>query len=233
MEAIQKKMKYTFYSLLTLLVICIFLKTCVCKTAPVVVVDSHVRDSVFFAKRVDSLQKKILSDSLGFDEERKSDDTDRESILDDKQDVEERAANAIAKITIEKNKWQVAYQNKDTAAANAACREYMAQTEAAYKVLGARYKNSFDSLVANAAERRAIDSSERGLVYQGIRMDGNTIDTMRAWHQTDMKTINDFANRLKKVDKRFGIGASVGITYYGVGFRPYVGIGVHYTLIRF
>jgi hypothetical protein len=33
--------------------------------------------------------------------------------------------------------------------------------------------------------------------------------------------------------KRFGIGPSVGATYYNGSVKPYVGIGIHYSLIKF
>lgn len=224
-------MKYTFYSLLVALCIIIFCKECVCKDKPIVVVDNTKRDTTLYNK-IDSLKAKIESDSLFYETARNQDDSERNDWLDNKDHTEQLLRNQVVGLTFERNKFRTASEAKDTVGAMAACGKFIEQAEQFYTD-GLKYKTAFDSLVANAAERRAIDSSERGLVYQGIRADGLMIDTLKSWHQSDVKTINDFANRLKKADKRWGVGPGVGVTYYNNSFQPSFSINIHYSFIKF
>lgn len=197
----------------------------------VTVVDNHVRDSLLYIQ-IDSLKAKITVDSLTKEAERLVDDSDRNFWLDDKQETEDALKQQVVMLTFERNKFRTASEGRDTASAMQACRDYMTGAQDFY-AKGLKYKTAFDSIVSEGAKRRAIDSSERALNYATIGQDGIFIDTLKAHYNTADSSLKKVSQLYLKANKRFGAGFQIGATYLDGGLKPYVGIGVHYTLIKF
>lgn len=174
-------MKYLIPLLAGALLMWLFLQTC---NEEVAAIDTRAIDSIKIAN--DSTIAVYKDSVMKLQVLVNSNDIERNRQQADKEQLESRLTDKIAKLTFSLNKYRTAREGKDTVQQLINCDEIVIELDSIYSQ-ALLYKLTIDSLQTNGGARRALDSS-------GIAMRDKTISELQGQVEALQKLLRDAIN---------------------------------------